>query len=103
MDNSFFGMFNQMQEKMEEAKKRLDTITVTGETDSGNIKVTVTGNRQIKEISIADHSKYEKEELEELLVTALNRGLENAEKVNDSEMKGSASGFLPPDMNGLFG
>jgi nucleoid-associated protein EbfC len=95
MENSFMGMLNQMQEKMEEAKRRLDTITVTGEADSGKIKVTVTGNRQVKEINIQDASSYEKEELEELLVTAMNRALENAEKVNDSEMKGSASGFMP--------
>lgn len=101
MDNSFFGMLNQMQQKMEETKKRLDTITVTGEADSGKIKVTVTGNRMVKEISIADHTGYEKEELEELLVTALNRAIENADKVNDAEMKGSASGFMP-DLPGMF-
>lgn len=101
MDNSFFGMLNQMQQKMEETKKRLDTITVTGEADSGKIKVTVTGNRTVKEVSIEDHQKYEKEELEELLITALNRAIENADKVNDSEMKGSASGFMP-DLPGMF-
>ncbi len=101
MDNSFMGMLSQMQQKMEEAKKRLDTITVTGEADSGKVKVTVTGNRTVKEINITDHTAYEKEELEELLITALNRALENAEKVNDAEMKGSASGFMP-DLPGMF-
>lgn len=95
------GMLSQMQQKMEEAKKRLDTITVTGEADSGKVKVTVTGNRTVKEINITDHTAYEKEELEELLITALNRALENAEKVNDAEMKGSASGFMP-DLPGMF-
>lgn len=96
MDNSFFGMFNQMQQKMEEAKSRLDTIIVSGEADAGKIRVNITGNRTVKEILIEDPSRYEKEELEELLVIAVNRAIENAEKVNDSEMKGSAADFLPP-------
>lgn len=101
MDKNLFGMLEAMQQKMEEAKSKLDTLTVKGEADNGKISVTVTGNRSIKEISIADHTAYEKEELEELLITALNRGLEEAEKLHESEMKGSAGGFMP-DIPGLF-
>ena len=77
----------EMQQKVEETKARLDTILVDGEA-AGKVKVTVTGNRGVKSVSIAPElSELDKEELEDLLIIALNQALEKAEKVNESEIK----------------
>lgn len=91
------GKLQEMKQKVEETKKRLDTITVEGEagSDNKNIKVRVTGNRQIKSVVISDELLNDKEELEDLLVIALNRALEKAEKVNEAELAGAAKGMLP--------
>jgi len=85
----------EMQQKVEETKARLDTILVDGEA-AGKVKVTVTGNRVVKSVSIAPElSELDKEELEDLLIIALNQALEKAEKVNESEMKAASAGLIP--------
>lgn len=86
----------EMQLKVEETKARLDTILVEGEAGGSKVKVIITGNREIKQINIAnDLASYEKEELEDLLILAINNAIKNAEQVNESEMKAVAGGMLP--------
>ena len=96
MFGNMMGKLQEMQQKAEEIKKRLDTIYVKGESGNGEIQVQVTGNREVKSIQIEkDLSSIDKEELEDLLIIAMNKALENANQVNESEMKGAASGILP--------
>lgn len=90
------GKLQEMKQRVEETKKRLDTITIRGEAGDGAIIVIANGNREIKDIKINDELlNSDKEELTELLIVALNRALEQAEKINESEMQGAAKGFLP--------
>lgn len=85
------GFFDQMkqlkelQEKMEETKKRLDTIEVTSENEY--VKVSVSGNRKIKNIEILKTD--DKLNLEGKLQAAINDALEQADKVMQSEMMGN--------------
>lgn len=96
------GKLNEMQQRMEETKKKLDVMIVEAEAGSGAVKVKINGNRQVKSITISEElHRSDKEELEELLTVALNRGLAEAEKLHESEMKNSASGMLP-GLDGLF-
>ncbi|MCI5057091.1 MAG: YbaB/EbfC family nucleoid-associated protein [Flavobacteriales bacterium] len=92
-----------MRQQMDEVKSRLDNVTVKGEAGNGKVTVIATGNRKIKEIKIDPAlMTSDPEELEDLLIMALNQALENAEKVNESEMQGAASGMLP-GLEGLMG
>lgn len=91
-----FGKLQEAQQKMNESKDRLKHITVEGEAGNGAVKVVVTGDREVKSIGI-DPALLEgdrKEELEDLLISALNRALKNAENVWESEMKNAAGGML---------
>jgi DNA-binding YbaB/EbfC family protein len=99
-----FGKLQEAQQKLKESKARLATITVDGEAGDGAVKVTVTGNREVKTLEIAERllEKDNKEELEDLLITALNRALKNAENAWESEMKSVAGGMLGP-LGGLLG
>lgn len=99
-----FGKLQEAQQKLKESKARLATITVDGEAGDGAVKVTVTGNREVKTLEIAERllEKDNKEELEDLLITALNRALKNAENAWESEMKNVAGGMLGP-LGGLLG
>lgn len=103
MFGDMMGKLKEAQKQMEEAKKRLDTIYVDATTENGKIKVTATGNKKIKQISIDESiiNDYGKEGLEDLLVVAINKAIDSAEKINEAEMSSMARGIMP-NMPGLF-
>ena len=85
-----------MQGRMEEIKNRLETIVVRGEAENGKIIVQINGNRKVKDIQLdPELLTGDKEELEELLAVAVNRAIEQADKVNNSEMQSAAMGMMP--------
>jgi nucleoid-associated protein EbfC len=96
MLGDLFSKLQEAQQKMQEGKQKLASITIDGEAGDGAVKVSVTGNREVKTISVDDKllSPERKEELEDLLVTALNRALENVEKKYEEEMKDVAGDML---------
>lgn len=98
------GMFGKdMMAKMEEMKRasdeskaRLDSIIVEGESGGGLIRIELTGNRQLKSVQInGDHRTMEKEDLEDLITVALNRAMESANNLNESEVMNSAKNIFP--------
>lgn len=95
------GMLQELQNKIEETKRNLDFIVVQGE--AGGITVDATASRKIKSISIpADvRENADAEELEDLLVIALNKALALAENTWEEEMKKAAGGLLPPGLAGF--
>ncbi len=99
-----FGKLQEMQQQMEATKKRLDTMTVIG--DAEGVTVTANGNRHIVNISINPDvvDPNDLEQLEDLLMVAVNRAIEQAEALNAAENAKIASGMLPPGMDipGLF-
>jgi DNA-binding YbaB/EbfC family protein len=96
MFGNMMERMQEMQQKTEDAKRRLDNITVTGEAPAGAVVVEMTGNKKVKNVSISvDLTQTDQEELEDLLVIAFNKALENAENVFDAEMKTVAMGMLP--------
>ena len=96
MLGDLFGKFQEAQQKMQEGKQKLANLTVDGEAGEGAVKVSVTGAREVKTISIDNQllAPERKEELEDLLVIALNRALQEAEKLWEDEMKGLAGSML---------
>ena len=96
MFGDMMSKLQEMKKQMEESKKRLDSITVMGESGGGNIVVVANGNRKITDIKIKEELlKSDKEEIEELLTVAVNRAIEQADKINEAEMQTSAKSFLP--------
>lgn len=83
------------QQKVEETKARLNTILVDGESNSGAVKVTVTGNREVKSIQIVDALLQDKEELEDYLILALNDAITKANKINEAELAAAAKDGMP--------
>lgn len=98
-----FDKLLQAQQKAGEIKKRLDGITVTGTAEGGKITVTANANKVIQSISIADAliADGDKEQLEELLVIAINKAMEQAENVSQAEMAASAREMLG-GLGGMF-
>jgi len=99
-----FDKLHEAKQKAEEVKKRLDGLTVMGSVEGGKIKVTSNGNKVVQSIMIDEEflKEADKEELEELLTLAVNKALEQAENVNQSEMA-ALSQQMFGGLGGLFG
>jgi|SRR5690606_28146804 len=84
-----FDKLFEAQQKAEEVKKRLDSISVFGETEGGKVRVVASASKEIREVAIDEEflkQLEDKEELEELLVVALNKALQQADNVSQAEM-----------------
>ena len=92
------------QKQAEEIKKRLDTISVFGEVEGGAIKVTATANKVVTAINIDEnfYKETDKEALEELLLTAVNKALSQADQVSAIEMQAATKNMLG-GLGGMFG
>ncbi len=78
----------QAQQKAGEIKQRLDAITVTGSAEGGKITVKANASKVVQSVAIDEEflKAADKEELEELLVIAINKAMEQADNVSQSEM-----------------
>jgi DNA-binding YbaB/EbfC family protein len=99
-----FDKLFEAQQKAGEVKKRLDAINVTGTAEGGKITVTANANKVLQSIAIDPEflKDADKEELEELLVLAVNKALEQAENVNQTEMAAMTKDMFG-DLGGMFG
>lgn len=95
-NNNMMQKLQQMQEQAEKSKEKLNQIIVESEAGGNLINIEMNGNRVLKSISINTELKeMDKEDLEDLLVVALNRALTKANEVNEKEMANSAKGLFP--------
>jgi len=99
-----FDKLMQAQQKAEEIKKRLDTISVFGEVEGGKIKVIATANKEIKDISMDPEyfKETDQEELVELIVIATNKALKQAEDISQNEVQAATKDMLG-GLGGMFG
>lgn len=80
------GKLKETQQKIEETKKRLDTVLVDEKSNDGLLQVTLTANRKIKAITIDESLLEDKEQLEDYLILVLNKAIEKATNVNETEL-----------------
>ena len=93
-----------MQAQQEQMQAELEKITVSADAGDGAIKVDATANRVITNISI-DPEKLDlndHEELEDLLLTAINRVLERAQAEEAKHAQEMISKMMP-GLGGMFG
>jgi DNA-binding YbaB/EbfC family protein len=84
----------QMKQQMDSAKERLNHISVKGECQG--VTVVANGNKKITEVIIpqAAHERNDREALAELVLTATNSAIAQAENVFESEMRSMAGGMM---------
>jgi len=99
-----FDKIMEAQQKAGEVKQRLDAISVTGSAEGGKITVTANGNKVIQSINIDEEffKDADKEEVEELLLVAINKAMEQAENLSQSEMAAMTQQMFG-GLGGLFG
>ncbi len=90
----------QMQADMKKAQEEMASLTVTGESGGGMVKVTMTCQHQVRALSIDDTLiGDDKEMLEDLVIAAFNDAQRKVEATVQEKFSGMASGLsLPPGM-----
>lgn len=87
----------QMQEKMQEAQSELANAEVEGEAGAGMVKVVMTGQHDVKRVTIdPDLLNEEKEMLEDLLAAAVNDAVRKVEANNREAMSSMTAGMNIP-------
>ena len=94
------GKLQEAQQKMEETKERLNTVLIDETGPENLIKVTVTANKTIKSIQIEDQLLEDKEQLEDYLILTLNKAMDKAAEVQETELGAAAKDGMP-DIPGL--
>lgn len=92
------GMMNKLKEAQKEVeitKQRLHSVLIDETSADKKIKVTLTANREIKNISIDESLLSDVEELEDYLILTLNKAIEKATKINETEMAVAAKAGMP--------
>jgi DNA-binding YbaB/EbfC family protein len=104
MKGGMQGMLKQvqkMQEEMQKVQSQLGNLTVSEEAGGGMIKATANGNKEIISVTIDPQviNPEEREILEDLVVAAVNKAIQSANKLAEEEMAKVTKGMLPPGMN----
>jgi len=89
------GKLKETQEKVEATKKRLDTVTLQEKSTDGLLKVTITANREIKNVEVDEALLEDKEQLEDYLVLTLNKAIRRATEMNEEELGKVAREGMP--------
>lgn len=113
--NHMFDLFN-IAGKVQEVKSRIETVkadlqsqTTEAEAGGGLVKVALTGDYKVQDIQIADELLLadRKEELQDLLVVALNAATAEIKQTLATRIKTETQGLLPNmpglDLNALLG
>ena len=89
------GKLKETQQKVEDTKKRMNTVMIDESSTDNKLKVTITADRQLKSISIDDELMQDKEMLEDYLILTLNKAIERATDVYDTEVSAVAKEGMP--------
>ncbi len=91
------GKVKEMQSKMAEAQEELGNIVAEGESGGGMVTAKANGKKQLLSVRIEkDLLKPEDADiLQDLIVAAANKALENAEEQAKEYLRKQTEGFIP--------
>jgi DNA-binding YbaB/EbfC family protein len=91
------GMMKEIQERIAKVQSNLENVSVTSDAGGGMVKVTANGKQQITRIEIEKEVVNPEDigMLEDLVVAAVNKALEESSKTAQEEMAKATSGLLP--------
>ncbi|MDA7688480.1 YbaB/EbfC family nucleoid-associated protein [Pelagibacteraceae bacterium] len=97
--NNMMKQAQDLQKKMAEAQKKVESLEAEGTSGGGLIKIIIDGKNNVKSVKIDDSliSKEDVEILEDLILAAFNDGKEKIQKKISDEMSSITGGLqLPP-------
>lgn len=95
--------FQKLQEDMERVQAELADKTVTGSAGGGVVKVTCTGQQEVRDVEIdpAAIDPEDPELLQDLITAAVNDALRRAQEMAQAEMAEVAGGMQLPNLPGM--
>ncbi len=90
----------QMQENMKKAQEEMASLTVTGESGAGMVRIVMTCRHQVQSLEIDDSLVGDdKDMLEDLVTAAFNDAIRKVESTVQDKFAGMTSGLgLPPGL-----
>ena len=89
------GKLKETQEKVKATKERMNTVILEEQSPDSLLKVRITANRTIKSITIDDSLLEDKDQLEDYLILTLNKAIEKATTINETELAAVAKEGMP--------
>jgi DNA-binding YbaB/EbfC family protein len=91
------GKVKEMQAKLREAQENLQRIVVTGESGAGMVKATVNGKKKLLAIEVDPSllNGNDKVLIQDLVVAAVNKAMDEADVRAREELRKSTEGMLP--------
>lgn len=106
--NSMMGKMKEAQENLKKTQENLKNITLSTESGAGMVTTTVNGNREIIDLQIDESlfTKDDKEMVQDLVIAAVNKALQEIDVRIKEEMQSSTASMLPNipgmDLSKLF-
>ena len=93
--NKMIKKAQELQSQMEKAQAELNSIEIEGQSGGGMVTVTVNGHKELVSLNIDPEILNEdKEMIEDLILAAVNQGLQNAGKVAEEKMNSITGGLM---------
>ena len=93
--NKMIKKAQEMQSQMEKAQAELNSIEIEGQSGGGMVTVMVNGHKELVSLNIDPEILNEdKEMIEDLILAAVNQGLQNAGKVAEEKMNSITGGLM---------
>jgi len=94
---NMMGKVKELQARLKEAQDNLVNVKASGESGGGMVKATVNGKKQVISIDIDPTllKSDDKPILQDLVVAAVNKALEEVEILAKEELRKSTEGILP--------
>tara|TARA_B100000686_G_C16052843_1_gene600806 strand:- start:216 stop:539 length:324 start_codon:yes stop_codon:yes gene_type:complete len=84
-----------MQEQIEQAQSQLSELVIEADSGGGMVSVKVNGKQEIIELNIdSDAMSEDKEMLEDLIISALNKALSKSKSDSQEKMNSIAGGMM---------
>ena len=85
----------EMQKRMEAVQNELGDIVIDADSGGGMVNVKINGNLEVLELSIQDEVlKEDKEMVEDLVISAVNKGISIAQAKSKEKMDSVTGGML---------
>ena len=89
----------QMQDRMAKAQKELEEESVEATSGGGAVRVVVTGAQKVVSVHVDPGATDDVEMLQDLILAAINEGLERSRELQATKMQAVTSGLgLPPGL-----
>ena len=85
----------ELQGQMEKAQSELNLIEVDGQAGGGMVTATINGHKELVALNIdSEILSEDKEMIEDMIVAAVNQGLQNAGKIAEEKMNSITGGMM---------